>query len=138
MRGDVKLPMTLQPNRLVLGVVCAGSAFGAAVGVFMIRDSVVGKGTFVFLVFGLFTLVAGTSLLPNRTRLELTTEGFTLVSLFRSRTVRWSDVSEFSVMEIVGARIVIWHNGSFPDMKGYSPPELAELLNALRATYGGA
>jgi hypothetical protein len=138
MRGDVQLPMTLQPNRVILGVICAGSAFGAAVGIFMIRDSVVGRGTFVFLVFGLFTILGGMGLLPNRTRLELTTEGFTFVSLLRSRSVRWADVSEFSVMRIGGARIVTWHAGSFPDMKGYSPPELAELLNALRARYGGA
>ena len=138
MLGDVQLPMTLQPNRVILGVICAGSSFGAAVGIFMIRDSVVGKGTFVFLVFGLFTIAGGIGLLSNRTRLELTTEGFTFVSSLRSRTVRWADVSEFYVMRIGGARIVTWRDGSLPDMKGYSPPELAELLNALRARYGGA
>jgi hypothetical protein len=92
----------------------AVSLIFVATGVLMVRDGE-GIGWFVLGFFGLCALVFALQLLPGTSRLRLDQNGFTVTSLFRSSTVRWSEVARFFVAQVGGRAMVCWdYAGAVP------------------------
>lgn len=152
---EISVPVTLRPSRLNLIVLMFASACFAAVGLWGAKDEplagylIVGVG-----VMGVLLLII--YLLPNSSYLRLTPEGFTYCNLYRSHTVRWSDVAEFTVIQIKFNRMVGWDyaphfqgqaisraiakriggaQAALPDSYGMKPEELANLMDDLRQMY---
>jgi hypothetical protein len=120
-----------------------------AAGIWMVkRGEALGWLPISFL--GLCSLVFLVTVLPNASYLELHREGFTQVTMFKSATFRWQDVSEFSVGRVGLNKMVMldfvpaWrnssklkmvaksmsgHDGALPDTYGLSAEELVALLN---------
>lgn len=107
------------------------------------------------LFFGLGVVVFGVILLPNSAYLRVSQDGFTVCSLFRAHSYRWSDVGPFTVDRIGPNRMVVFnfsdqyralplarkaasaitgYEGALPDSYGMSLEELACLLNEYRQT----
>jgi hypothetical protein len=110
-------------------------------------------GWFVAVFFGLCTLVLMASLLPNASYLRVSPDGFTMCSLFRAHSFRWSDVCGFSVGRVGVNRMVVFdfsdefrgtprlrkvaialagHEGALPDSYGMPLEALARLMNEYR------
>ena len=103
--------------------------------------------------FALCAIVFGVNLLPHSSYLRVTSEGFTMCSMFRSRFVGWREVGRFGVTRIGTRKIVGWdptdslpklgkvsqmlcgYACALPDTYGRKAEELAELLNQLRDGY---
>jgi len=127
------------------------AAFTAG-GVLMIMSGEL-LGWFVAVVFGLCVLVFTVSLLPGANCLRVGPNGFTIRSLFRSHSYRWSDVRGFGVGRVGVKWMVVFdftdefqgtprlrkisvalagHEGALPDSYGMPLEALAELLNEYR------
>lgn len=142
----------LRPSRLkTVGWFAACTVF-AAIGVLMISaGQLVGLLTAGF--FGLGVIVFGALLLPNSAYLRLGPDGFTVCSLFRAHSYRWSDVGPFSVDRVGLNRMVVFnysddyrgsprlrrvaaamagYEGALPDSYGMKLEDLADLLNEYR------
>ncbi|MDE2427936.1 MAG: hypothetical protein KGM99_04365, partial [Burkholderiales bacterium] len=99
---------------------------------------------------GLGLLIALVSMLPNASYLQLTPEGFTMRSLYRSHFFRWKDVTAFAVGRVVSNKMVMFnfaptyqgpskfrsfnasltgYEAGLPDSYGMSHEALADLLN---------
>jgi len=103
--------------------------------------------------FALCALVFAINLLPNSSYLRVTSERFTMCSMFRSRFIEWRSVGRFGVTRIGTRKMVAWdpiHSLSklaktnqalfgyacaLPDTYGLKAEELAELLNKVRDGY---
>jgi hypothetical protein len=142
-------PILLRPKRsqfLLLATICLAFVL---IGVWMIVRGE-RSGWFCCAFFGLGIPVALISMLPNASSLELTSEGFTVRSLFRAGTTRWEDVSEFGVGRIGGNEMVMFnfvdsynragpirlvnaaligYEAALPDCYGLRAHELADLMN---------
>lgn len=151
------LTQTLRPNRFkCLALLLLSCAF-VAIGLNMVFDGntvgwlIISWLSIVF--FGLGALVFIVQLLPNAAYLQLDQEGFTVCSLFRSSSYRWSDVDTFEVTLIGLNRMVVFnfsesyhqalsmrqiataisgYEGALPDSYSLSVPALAALLNEYR------
>jgi hypothetical protein len=142
----------LRPSPLKTAGLAALTAAMAAGGAWMIVSGEV-LGWFVAVFFGLCTLVIAAALLPNASYLRVGPDGFTLCSLFRAHSYRWSDVSGFSVDRVGPNRMVVFdfseefqgmprlrrfaaalggHEGGLPDSYGMPLEDLAGLLNEYR------
>jgi hypothetical protein len=141
-------PITLRPSKTKGLLLLCGSLIFVAGGVGMIKSGeMFGWASVIF--FGLCALVFSIKMLPNASYLKLHHEGFTQVTMFRSSTFRWQDVSEFSVDRIGGnktvmldfvlswhtssklkkvARLMSGHDGALPDTYGLRAEELVALL----------
>ncbi len=144
----------LRPNRLkTFGwlTLCAGFTAGGAW--MILSDESIGWLPALF--FGLGVVVFGVILLPNSAYLRVSQDGFTVCSLFRAQSYRWSDVGPFTVDRIGPNRMVVFnfsdqyrafpparkvasaitgYEGALPDSFGMSLKELACLLNEYRQT----
>jgi hypothetical protein len=151
---DTVVTRILRPNRLkTFGwlTLCAGFTAG---GVWMILSGE-SIGWLPALFFGLGVVVFGVILLPNCAYLRVSQDGFTVCSLFRAHSYRWSDVGPFTVDRIGPNRMVVFnfsdqyralplarkaasaitgYEGALPDSYGMSLEELACLLNEYRQT----
>ena len=109
-------------------------------------------------IFGVCALVGITVLLPASSYLRITSQGFTVCSLFRAHTFKWSDISEFGVARVGPNKMVMFnftasyskpsslrsfnasmfgYEGGLPDSYGLSHEELAGLLTKyLTASHG--
>lgn len=106
--------------------------------------------------FGLGIPMALIQLHPKASFLHLTTDGFTMRTLFRNHTVRWVTVNEFAVIWVGSNRVVAWnyihalrgsgrlagmsrkmsgYEAALPDTYGMRPQDLADLLNSIRRHY---
>jgi hypothetical protein len=95
----ITLPMTLRPSLLRGLLLIAVSAVMLVVAFFVIsQNPVIGWIGAVF--FGLGLIIFVLQLLPGSTSLELTSDGFTMTSLFRRHFRRWSDIDEVRVIRI--------------------------------------
>jgi hypothetical protein len=150
-RGATRI---LRPKRLKTFGWLALSAGFTAGGAWMILS---GEpiGWFPALFFGLCAVVFGVILLPNSAYLRVSQDGFTVCSLFRAQSYRWSDVGPFTVGRIGPNRMVVFnfsdqyraaprarklasaltgYEGALPDSYGMSLEDLASLLNEYRQT----
>lgn len=154
--ANVRLPMRLQPRRLkTIGLLAICIAF-VVVGFLMSgKEPVMG-----YLCVGLFGLgipVFLAQLLPGRSYLELTKNGFTVASPFRRTTIKWQDVAGFAVATISRNQMVGWRfskayagqatsrklsgaltgvEGVLPDTYGMKAEELAGLMNGIKNQVG--
>jgi hypothetical protein len=107
-------------------------------------------GAAISIFFGILSLVNLVRLFPNSSYLKLDEVGFTICSLFRAHSYRWSDVSGFTIGWIARKKMVMFdfsddykassrlrkfnllvseHEGALPDTYGKSHEELVDLLN---------
>jgi hypothetical protein len=120
---------------------------------------------FFLVFFGLCGVVSLTQFVPGSSFLQLTPEGFTVRTMWRTQSYRWSDIEQFGVCEVrtghglqrmvgfdfspsyPGAdsgqmlrnmnRRMSGFEAALPDNYGWSYAELAEHLNTLKARYTG-
>lgn len=127
----------------------------AVAGFYMIKTGEPG-GWLVLIFFGLMSLIGLLALAPGSTFLRLEPEGFTVSTLYRRVSFRWSDVEKFGVFEIdkssfvgfnlkpaarkktfwrkLSSRVSGWH-AELRDTFGMSSEELAQLMNERREKY---
>lgn len=146
-------PTLLRPRRGKWLLLALASLAFVLAGVSLGADSLWDRAGIAF--FGLCFLVSLVTMLPGGAYLRLTSEGFTMCSLFRTHTFRWADVEGFVVGRVLLSRKVMvkfagsfprsralrWLNvrlfgfeGALPDSYGLRPEELADLLNAYKAS----
>lgn len=157
MKLDITTTRVLRPSRLKTIAWLAVSAAFTAGGVWMVYSGEV-MGWFVALFFGLCVVVFAVLLLPNSAYLSIGPDGFTVCSLFRAHSYRWSDVGPFAVdcprpcpyrMVVFNfsekycasprarkvAAAMTGYEGALPDSYGMTLEELADLLNENRERY---
>jgi len=155
---DTGQTLLLHPRRAKLvGLLLVGAAF-VATGVWMVRTGQ-WLGWVGIIFFGLGVAVSGLQLLPNSTYLRMGPDGFTVCTLFRSHSCRWSDVKAFQVrrvgrtemvvfsfskqppgspglrrlnVRLAGAEAAVAASGSWD----VSMDQLADMLNRYRERYG--
>ena len=152
-QADLSLPMKLLPSRLKMLRMLAIAAAFVAIGVLM-REKEPVLGVLVSTFFGVGTVVLLTQLSRKAAYLELSQDGFTFSTLFKTRRFAWSDVAGFRVVAMRGHRMVGWDftpgyagqasgrrlasrlvgvEGALPDTYGRRAEDLAELMNELKA-----
>lgn len=132
MNTDPPACLILHPRRQKLLLLLAMSLAFVAAGVMMIRDERP-MGWFSAGFFGLCSLVFLIQLHPRASFLKLERNGFTFCALFRSHTVRWEDVREFDVTQVVLNRMVGWNF-----VHGYRPAEKTRALSHSMSGYESA
>ena len=147
--SQIKDEVILRPRKsraLLYLMLCA---IFTVIGILMIADNKL-MGWFVGPTFGLGVVVFILLMLPNSSYLLLKEDGFTVCSLYRTSSLKWSDIEGFEVTTIIGPKIVGFnfsstynrqqkvrkisknmagYEGALPDTYGISAKELAELLN---------
>jgi hypothetical protein len=148
----------LRPRRGGTLLYLAVSGLFTGGGTWMVREGEK-LGWWVAAFFGLCTAVFLVQLVPGSACLRLTPDGFEMRALFRSSSLRWTDVRGFGVVRMkqhgfltvhtmVGfdfsdsydrsragralARAVAGCEGALPDLYGLKAEALASLLNAWR------
>jgi hypothetical protein len=147
--SQIKDEVILRPRKssaLLYLMLCAAFTAG---GIWMIaNDKPAGWSVSSF--FGLGVVVFIVNLPPSSSYLLLKKEGFTVCSLYRKSSFKWSDIEEFVVGYLIGPKMVVFnfsltydrqqksriiskaiagYEGALPDTYGMSAKELAELLN---------
>jgi hypothetical protein len=146
---DATQPLTLHASKVKGLALVAVSLLFTFGGTLMVK-SAQPLGWAVASLFGICTLVGMTLLLPASSYLRITTQGFTVCSLFRAHTFQWSDVSEFGVSQVGPRKMVMFnfaasytntssvrafnasvfgYEAGLPDSYGLGHEELASLLN---------
>lgn len=131
--NEPNLPeLTLRPSRWRLLLLLLFSASFTGIGALMIQDGDQ-RGWFVLSAFGIGTVVALLILVaPGASYLRLAPEGFTICSLFRRSTTRWSEVTEFGLATI-GMRTLV----GFDYAPGFQrSPRLRRLSAAISGNEG--
>lgn len=149
----------LFPNRLGLIVSLVISICFVASGIWLVSISlgwlpIIGWISIFF--FGLCVVIFTILLMPKSAYLQLNREGFTICSLFRVHSYRWSDIKKFGVTHIGTKDMVAFnfsehyqgleklrsvsttlsgYEGVLPDTYGMSPDVLAATLNDFRSQY---
>ena len=152
---NLQIPATLRPSRAKRVWLFVGSLLFVLGGIWMIREGQ-RTGYFVTGVFSICLAVAVILFIPGAAWLRLTADGFTFCSLFRTQTVRWVQVREFSIIR-VNIPMVAWnftddcpppgrarrfakwlwgYEAALPDAYGIKPLELLEVMETLRQRYG--
>jgi hypothetical protein len=155
---DATQPLILHPSKVKGVALVAGSLLLMLGGASMVK-SAQPLGWAVASLFGICTLVGITLLLPASSYLRITTQGFTVCSLFRAHTFQWSDVSEFGVSQVGPNKMVMFnfaasytntssvrtfnasvfgYEGGLPDSYGLGHEELASSLNQYLHRYMAA
>ena len=129
---DQSLPITLYPDRLRGLLLIAVSAIMVAASIFLIGKNPV-VGWIGAVLFGLMLIVFVVQLLPGSSSLELTSEGFTLTSLYVRSFRRWSDINDVRVVK-VGRRQVV----GFQYRPGYRAKATLRRFNRASAGIDGA
>ena len=149
------LPATRPPKAWrTLGI---GLAFTA--GGFWLLSGGDARGWLVVVFFGLCSLVTLLQLLARGNCLRLDQDGFTVATLFVTRSYRWSEVDRFFVGHSGGADWVVFdlapsrgrrslnqrltkrllgHEAALPQAYGMTPEHLADLMNGWRTRLTGA
>jgi len=145
-------PRILRTSKLKSLVLLLVSAGFVAIGIW---QGVEGEkfGWYGAAFFGLCGLVAVINLFPNSSYLVLNRDGFTIRSLYREGSYKWTDVQPFRVGLVGTHRMVVFDfseeyasgrgvrkvvgaildaEGALPDNYGLSLEKLAETMNAAR------
>ena len=88
--------ITFYPSKAKYLLMLSGSLLFTAVGVWMAYDGE-WKGHFVYLFFGLCSVVSVSMLLPNASYLKLRDDEFESGHIFRKHCVKWEDVKNFEI-----------------------------------------
>ena len=145
-------PYRLETSRLRMAILVLGASAFVACSALGVRDEpYVAYASAAF--FGLCALIGLVNLLPGSSYLEIRSDCFVFCSMFRSRTVKWEHVREFSTYRIGRTERVGWKyaagHGHFkrlsqinnslagvdaglPDNYGLKAPELKLALDAAR------
>src|SRR5262249_32297085 len=133
-------PVTVRPSRFSFKwwFFLLGSLFFLATGISLILDGRVGSADWLtwvgFALFGAIALASASALIPGGVRLTLDRAGFQSVAFFRSRQVRWEDVSDFKDYGLVG---VVFENAKKTNSpKAYLDSLLSGRNDYLPDTYG--
>jgi hypothetical protein len=101
----VSLPLRLHPSRLkTLGLLIVAVAF--VLGGLFISEARPTLGYLCAGFYGLAIPVFLLQLIPGKTYLELSTDGFVMASLFKHHTERWNDIAEMRVSSVRGNKMV--------------------------------
>src|SRR2546422_7369634 len=106
MAMDTEHTQVFRPSRIrVVGWLLLSAAFVGG-GIFMVS---VGQhlGWLAIAFFGLGVVVFALQLLPNCSYVRVEPDGFTVRSLFRSHSCRWSDVGAFKVAQLRRQQMVV-------------------------------
>ena len=152
MKDQNTLTLRTKPIKMLLYLL--GSLLFVVIGVLLLRDTFVGWLGIGF--FGLCSIVFALLLLPNASYLELTPEGFTIRSLFRSHSYSWTEIETFAVGYASRMKTVVFNLSPFyenqhtlrktnkklfgfeaclPDTYGMSAEELADLMNTWKRRF---
>jgi len=143
--------MKLRPRRLRFLILLIVSIGFCVEGLKMIQTGD-HTGWLLTVFFGAGVIIFCVTLLPGSSYLELDPAGFTVCSLFRSRTTRWSEIDEFRVAELGTRKSVVFNyskhrfekfiqkasyviadcEGALPDTYGLSADALAAMMNDWR------
>ena len=152
---DIQQPLILRPSKVKTSGLLVGCLIFVLGGAWIVpNDHMTGWLSIIF--FGLCALVFAVQLLPNSSYLRLTSEGFTICSLFRAHSFKWSDVRSFSVGRVGLNKMVMFdfsehyqdssrlrkinvgiarHEGGLPDSYGMPHEDLVNLLNQYRRAH---
>lgn len=142
--------LVLRPSGLRSWALILGSAVFVFGGVVMMRD---GKpiGLWAIAFFGLCLLVGILNAIPSASELRLDRGGFVVRTLFRTRSYRWADVTNFQIVSIPGRVLVAFtlradparerrktglfgnFDAALPDSYGLSAVALVALLEDWKA-----
>ena len=157
----------LRPRKRKWALVLLASTSFVAIGLMMLRDPNENRVITHFFL-GFFALCGGVSLVqfvPGSSFLQLTPEGFTVRTMWRTQSHRWSDIEQFGVAEVISGyqrhklvgfdfsagypregmaqkmmdlnRRLSGFEASLPDNYGWKYAELVEHLNTLKARFTG-
>lgn len=155
----------LRPRKRKWALVLLACATFVAIGLMMLRDPNENRGLTLFFLgfFGLGGVVAVMQFVPGSSFLQLTPEGFTMRTMWRSQFYRWSDIEQFGIAEVhsggqlhtlVGFdfsesypgegmrmrnlnRRLSGFEASLPDNYGWKHGDLAAHLNTLKSRFTG-
>jgi len=153
-------PVTLQPSRLKMLALFAGSLIFVASGVAMLKIRPAGMDSSETLMmwlavgfFGLCAAVFGVLTLPGAASLTLGADGFELCNLYRRTRFPWADTRNFRIQqfsdtegsrdrqvmfEVLGAGTgpkrtgAKWYDGMLPDTFGLSKDDFCALMQQWR------
>jgi hypothetical protein len=146
MKNQNTFTLRTKPTKIILYL--SGSLIFVAIGVLTFEGTFISWLSIGF--FGLCSLVFALLLLPNASYLQLTPEGFTMCSLFRSHSYSWSEIEDFAVGKMANTETVVFNHSPFyknqntlrktnkkffgfeaglPDTYGMSAEKLADLMN---------
>ena len=114
---DTEHTQVFRPSRIrVVGLLLVSAAI-VACGIFM---GSVGQqlGWLAIAFFGLGVVVFALKLLPSCSYVRVGPDGFTVRSLFRSRSCRWSDVDVFKVAQLRRQQMVVFSFASHTEVLG--------------------
>lgn len=152
---EISIPTTLYPSKLKLTLLLLVSLVFVVTGIWIVNSGDV-KGLLVVGFFGICLLVAVIQFHPKASYLHLSTEGFTVCSLFRSSFVSWQHVQEFGLISISSNTMVAWnyapyyvaadraravsqalsgYEAALPDTYGLKPQHLTQLMSDLLSQY---
>jgi hypothetical protein len=160
----------LRPRKAKWALGLLVCAVGAVICFNILRDPASGDRVHAYIYVTLCAfgaLVSFLQLIPGSSFLQLTPEGFTVRTMWRTRSIRWSDIEHFGVAEVstvhglrrqrhqmVGYDFSASYPGegstlrnlnrklsgfeaSLPDNYGWNYEELADHLNKLKARFTG-
>lgn len=121
---DTEHTHVFRPSRTkVMGRLLLSAAFVAG-GIFMVSAGQQ-MGWLAIAFFGLGVVVFALQLLPNCNYVRVGPDGFTVRSLFRSHSCRWSDVGAFKVAQLARQQMVV-----FSFANHYRGPRRLSRINA--------
>lgn len=102
------LPVVLRPGRVKQTIMLFLCLVFVACGVLLRRQGDV-MAYLCTAFFGLGCVVFSLNYFPSAAYLKLEEDSFTFASMFRARTVRWADVTDFGGFRIKHNRMVGWN-----------------------------
>ncbi len=146
--------LILHPSRVKNGFLLLISVLFTASGIWMIMSTGTWKGWFAAIFFGICMVVFVINLLPGKSYLKLTSEGFESASMSRKFFFKWTDIAEFGVTSVGFNKMVAFNfaapyvkakmgrsisrgiagwEGSLHDTFGMKPEKLMNLMNVYLA-----
>jgi hypothetical protein len=101
--------ITLYPSRVKSGFLLFISSLFTVTGIWMIMETGSWKGWLAAVFFGICTVVFVINLLPGKSYLKLTAEGFEVSSLAKKYFLKWTDVAGFGVSSIGMNKMVVFN-----------------------------
>lgn len=145
-----------RPSRSTFILIGVGVAM-ALLGLELVREGYGATGWGIVVMFGAMAVIAGITVMPGSTQLELDASGFWTTTLFqKGEPIRWEEVAGFETAEVGGKRRAGFRltdaskpvadrdgaprpagglDGVFTRDYGLKPEELAETLNEWRSRH---
>jgi hypothetical protein len=153
----ITLPIKLNASRAKMFLLFAGAIVFVIIGLTLMKSGSASEwGGVIF--FGVCALVFLVCMLPGASSLLLTTDGFTMTSMYRASFTPWRSVASFGVTRVSGNRMVgfVYRDdaqvpklgraisaglsggaeGALPDTYGMKAEALIDLMSHLHELYG--